>query len=77
MWIGATDVDIEGAFVWDSTGKKLVPGFVSWIPGSPTSYGCGGEFYDCAYYARAATSVPAWDDYDCASVNGGICELQP
>lgn len=75
MWVGASDTASEGNYVWDSTGKKMVPGYVGWYNGYPV-YTCSDGAADCALYNTYAT-LPAWIDYQCTGKWGGICESQP
>ncbi len=75
LWIGASDTASEGSFIWDSTGRKMSPGYQSWAPGHPFS-SCGDTSADCAAY-NIASAIPAWIDLPCANAYGGICELQP
>lgn len=75
LWLGASDTASEGQFIWDSTGKKMVPGYVGWYPGYPQS-ACGTSTFDCAVYNTYQT-LPAWVDDFCSDKLGGICELQP
>jgi len=75
MWIGASDTASEGTFIWDSTGKLMVPGYVGWHSGNPQS-SCGTSTWDCAVYTTYKT-LPDWVDTTCSDEWGGICELQP
>ena len=75
LWIGLSDTASEANFIWDSTGKKLSPGYMSWAPGYPLSY-CETSNGDCVAYNISST-FPAWVDLNCTSNYGGICELQP
>ncbi len=77
LWIGASDTASEATFVWDSTGEKLSPGYTGWVPGHPYSAGCSGNTSDCVIYHYTHDLLPAWEDYPCSSLYGGICELQP
>jgi len=76
LWIGLSDTSSETTFVWDSTGKNLSPGYMSWAPDHPLSNSCGGNTSDCVAY-NIASALPAWVDLPCTNVYGGICELQP
>ncbi len=77
IWIGASDSVSEGAWIWDSTGKPMSPGYQGWLPGRPESTCAGGSNYDCALYRYGSSSLPMWDDFPCTNTFGGICELQP
>ncbi len=74
LWIGASDSASEGTFVWDSTGKKMSPGYQGWYPEFPFP-SCVDSSYDCVVIS---TTFPAWYNQKCSSYSlGGICELQP
>jgi len=73
IWIGLSETVGEGTFIWDSTGKRLSPGYQAWYPGEPTS-DCSGDYYACVYYGG---TFPGWVDGLCGYAIGGICELQP
>ena len=76
LWIGASDSESEGMWIWDATGEKLSPGYQGWIPGIPESSCGGASAYDCAFYTLG-NSLPLWNDFSCTNNFGGICELQP
>ncbi len=76
LWIGLSDIVSEKNFVWDSTGKKLSPGYMGWARLHPTNVNCGGDTLDCVAY-NISNTLPAWVDRPCASNFSGICELQP
>ena len=62
-WIGASDVAVEGSFVW-VTGEAL--SFTAWASGQPDN---GGE-EDCATIARGGS----WDDHECTRKHSFVCE---
>jgi len=64
-WIGLSDRDEEGAFVWVD-GTEL--DFEDWHEGEPNDAG-GGE--DCAHYWGASGH---WNDLPCAHRIGFVCE---
>lgn len=72
LWIGLSETTAEGSFTWDSTGKRLSPGYQAWYPGEPSSTCAGGP--ECVFYTNV---FPGWVDYWCGGGCGGICELQP
>lgn len=76
LWVGANDRISEGTFVWDSTGKKLSPGYQGWRPGYPVS-SCMTSNYDCVMITDSSNTFPSWIETACSSNFGGICELQP
>jgi len=75
LWIGLSDTASEANFIWDSTGKKLSPGYMGFAPGYPLS-SCANDTSDCVAY-DVSNGLPAWKDISCTSNYGGICELQP
>lgn len=65
-WIGRNDQASEGRFV-DADGTTA--NFKAWSAGEPNDWG-GNE--DCAHFWSGSAS---WNDQDCASAMGTICEL--
>ncbi len=76
LWVGANDRISEGAFVWDSTGKKLSSGYQGWRAGYPLSSYLTST-YDWVMITDSSNTFPSWIDTSCLSNFGGICELQP
>ncbi|MBI4704423.1 MAG: hypothetical protein HY744_25250, partial [Deltaproteobacteria bacterium] len=66
-YIGASDIKVEGVFTW-VTGEPW--SFANWEPGEPDN-GDGNE--DCV----KMHSGLKWEDVDCASHNGALCERAP
>jgi hypothetical protein len=64
-WIGAEDRAVEGVFV-DPSGAPLA--YAAWAEGEPNDW---AEAEDCAHYW---SSWPVWNDLDCESRLGTICE---
>ena len=64
FWIGASDVDVEGTFVW-VTGEAFA--FDAWNGGEPNNSN-GNE--DCAHMR----SNPTWNDSICGSSQPYMCE---
>ncbi|XP_050977569.1 CD209 antigen-like protein C [Labeo rohita] len=62
VWIGLTDIDVKGEWKWVDN-STLTSGF--WASGQPT----GGRVDNCAL-----TYSSGWDDYQCSSTYGWICE---
>ena len=72
LWIGASDVNREGIFLWDNGAVSVSRGYTNWYPGEPNNIN-GGE--NCMVYY-----IPygfAWNDGVCNTEIGGICEAQP
>ncbi len=66
-WIGLSDSDSEGSWTWVS-GSAL--GAASWAEGEPND---AGGVEDCA----ELRSDGLWNDRDCSSALGYICEVTP
>uniref|UniRef100_A0A673KI74 C-type lectin domain family 17, member A-like n=1 Tax=Sinocyclocheilus rhinocerous TaxID=307959 RepID=A0A673KI74_9TELE len=62
VWIGLTDIDVEGSWKWVD-GSTLTSGF--WDPREPNGH--RGE--NCAL-----TYLPGWADYPCSDLFLWICE---
>ncbi|KAL4218163.1 C-type lectin (CTL) or carbohydrate-recognition domain (CRD) [Mactra antiquata] len=68
-WIGLSDDDIEGKFVWYGTDN--VPEFTDWFPGNPSD-SAGHE--DCGEIIKWANHGIHWNDVYCHNVQPAICE---
>ena len=56
-WIGASDVDAEGAWVWMSNGESLT--YTDWAPKQPNNE--GGDQHCAAIQGNGK-----WGDFDCS-----------
>ncbi|KAL4238854.1 hypothetical protein ACF0H5_003561 [Mactra antiquata] len=72
-WIGLTDDDIEGQWVW--YGTSVMPEVTDWHTGEPNNSGPGE---DCAqYYIYNGGASWSWNDAACNLQNASpICELK-
>jgi hypothetical protein len=68
VWIGATDVLVEGTFVWVNLTPVV---YDNWRDGEPNNGGDGGE--DCAVI-EGDTAANEWDDRSCLTLHPAICE---
>ena len=69
-WIGASDIDKEGEFVW-LTGAPVAWG--DWWPNEPNN-GRGGPVEDCVH-DQSRSNQYAWNDAPCNNYNCHfICE---
>ncbi|XP_053409086.1 macrophage mannose receptor 1-like [Mercenaria mercenaria] len=69
VWTGANDRGSEGGWKWIN-GKPFA--FFNWAPGQPSGHALG-QGQDCvAMFTQSAL----WDDVDCTTRNGYICEKQ-
>lgn len=64
LWVGLSDLDVEGDFAWVD-GKK--PGFAAWNPGEPNDW---GEGEDCAELQPSG----GWNDLPCHWTLPALCE---
>jgi len=68
FWIGGSDRQKEGTFVWEKTGKQLV--FADWQTGEPNNC-CGGQ--DCMWIDDRYKFK--WDDGFCDRQANFICQM--
>ena len=67
-WIGANDLEEEGAWKWISNNLTMENHFTSWGVSEPNNFG-GGE--DCL----AAKYGPVWNDFFCDRALPYICQF--
>ncbi|KAK3084166.1 hypothetical protein FSP39_009321 [Pinctada imbricata] len=68
-YIGATDISSEGLFKWQVSGTYLYEGYADWCPSEPDDF---GHKQDCVMIWSECEN--RWDDMDCSSKYGFICE---
>ncbi|XP_070539201.1 perlucin-like protein [Ptychodera flava] len=66
IWIGVTDVEVEGVWVWVD-GSPLT--YSNWMPGEPNN---AGKREHCAHLY--SNQHGKWNDYPCSTRFGFICE---
>ncbi|XP_070539251.1 perlucin-like protein [Ptychodera flava] len=66
LWIGLTDIDVEGKWVW-ADGSPLK--YSNWNHGEPNN---AGGIEDCAHFWSSLDG--RWNDYPCSARLGFICE---
>jgi hypothetical protein len=71
VWLGATDSNFEGQFVW-ITGELV--DFEVWADGEPNNGGTNGE--DCAILINSDTRAGSWDDRPCEVALPYVCERE-
>ena len=67
MWLGGTDVEQEGKYVWGHPGEVITRFF--WIPGQPNNY----RNQDCMNYYKDKGFFGWADDY-CVESFHFMCE---
>ncbi|XP_052254421.1 macrophage mannose receptor 1-like [Dreissena polymorpha] len=66
VWTGANDRSTEGGWKWSNSQPFA---YLNWAPGQPAA--TNGQGTDCV---AMLTSSALWDDVDCTSRNGYVCE---
>lgn len=73
LWLGATDVVVEGTFVWLG-GEAMV--YENWRDGEPNNDGPGEDPENCVVI-EGDTDLHEWDDRSCVTPSPYICERRP
>ena len=66
-WIGASDLEQEGTFIWEHSGRSLESGFHHWLTGEPN----GGLKENCLHKASWGNG---WNDQSCNRSTTFTCE---
>ena len=67
-WIGASDIDVEGTFVWKSNGESLT--YKDWAPDQPNND-------NAEQHCVAIQGNDQWGDFDCtAHTREFICQAE-
>ncbi|XP_070570789.1 perlucin-like protein [Ptychodera flava] len=66
IWIGLSDVDVEGSWEWED-GSKV--SYTNWNTGEPND---AGGIEDCAHFWSSLDGK--WNDYPCTTRMGFVCE---
>ena len=66
IWIGATDMDVEGSWIWQSDNSTFTGSYTNWRKGQPNDHGSG---QDCATVGNAGS----WGDIGCSDVRPYVC----
>ena len=69
FWIGLTDRETEGVFVWES--DKSVAMFTDWTSGNPDNYN-GNE--DCIHI-HSGSIERQWNDINCDVKLYPLCQI--
>lgn len=68
-WIGGTDLEAEGSFLWVKTRAPFT--FTDWHPSQPNG---GSE--DCVAFNCFTDSTIQWHDFTCKHMFYYICEKE-
>ena len=61
FWLGLTDLQVEGVWRWNHTGKVIDGGFMNWPNGVPTPT----HHEDCVHMSSYGTNDYVWNDLPC------------
>ncbi|XP_060602687.1 perlucin-like protein [Ruditapes philippinarum] len=70
FWLGATDGEIEGIWVWYTDRTLLSNGYTNWYPGQPETSDKNNQDCACLWGHESYT----WHDYHCDRKSFFICE---
>ncbi|XP_040916003.1 CD209 antigen-like protein B [Toxotes jaculatrix] len=73
VWVGLTDMQTEGTWVWINNVTVLDGGY--WIQGEPNNYGVQGE--NCGALMNIDTPRRTWFDGNCQVNREWLCEMRP
>ncbi|XP_078323016.1 perlucin-like protein [Crassostrea virginica] len=68
-WVGGTDLEAEGTYLWVSTRDRF--SYTDWHPSQPNG---GPE--DCVAFNCFTDSSIQWHDFQCSHMNYYICEKE-
>ena len=70
IWIGATDIDMEGFWWWEASNVSFTGNWANWRKGQPNDHGKG---QDCA----TVTYDGWWGDIGCGQEKPYVCMTEP
>jgi hypothetical protein len=84
VWLGGTDGQTEGVWIWVNDGRKFPPApspffsFSNWNSGEPNNGGGSGTPENCLAIQLSTTSSlrGGWDDRNCADNRFYVCETE-
>ena len=68
VWMGGSDVIVEGEWLWAVSKARVSAGFTSWAPGEPDDW---KNHQDCMSFKY---QWKHWDDDHCAAEYPFICQ---
>jgi hypothetical protein len=68
-WIGLSDVNEEGSWIWMTSMTKL--SYSNWSPGQPTATNVNQDIENCVMIYK---TNGMWNDLACLHTNFYICE---
>ncbi|XP_045187916.2 perlucin-like [Mercenaria mercenaria] len=70
FWLGATDDEVEGVWVWYTDHSRLSDGYTNWYPGQPETGDKNNQDCACLWGPISYT----WHDCHCELKSHFICE---
>ncbi len=71
FWTSCSDKQLEGKWIWESTGLNLYPGYANWADGEPNNV---GDNENCMCINLNRNGRIGWNDYSCDNLLDAICE---
>ena len=75
-WIGLNDLRNEGQFEWSD--ESSLSGYTNWLGSNPNNWGgsedCVSIAWGVHYWGLVDFRNPQWNDENCATRNGYMCE---
>jgi C-type lectin domain family 10 protein A len=71
FWTSGSDKQLEGKWIWESTGLNLYPGYANWADTQPDN---AEDNEDCMYINLNRNGRIGWNDFACSGLFDAICE---
>ncbi|XP_046646135.1 uncharacterized protein LOC124336388 isoform X2 [Daphnia pulicaria] len=73
MWTSGSDEQMEGKWIWETTGSNLYPGYANWADGQPDNLGQEGT-ENCLHINGSRNGRVGWNNLPCSNLLDAICE---